>query len=264
MTSVLPLPERAGVGAEGRVQSVDRAVALLNRVAEASPRGAPVAQLAAECGINRATAWRLLATLETHGLVERDPATNCYAIGFAVARLAASSGVDGLVRRTHHIVEQVSRSTGETADLAIAGRHGVTYVDEVAPPSVLAANWLARPVPLHATSTGKCFLAWLPERELTATVQEPLQQFTEATITDMSLLIEELARTRERGYGVCAGELEPNLFGVSAPVLGAANGRPFAVFSIWGPADRVPVQRFSELGAAAIDAARAIEALTRD
>jgi IclR family acetate operon transcriptional repressor len=49
----------------GRVQSIDRAAALLRAVAQAGPDGAPVAVLAAATGLNRATAWRLLATLET-------------------------------------------------------------------------------------------------------------------------------------------------------------------------------------------------------
>src|SRR5215831_14660749 len=108
----------------GRVQSVERALALLDAIAAGSPRGSTVAELALACGINRATAWRLLATLEGRGLVGGDPAI-----------------------------------------LAVGRRSGLVYVDEVAPPAVLTVNWLARPVPLHATSTGKAWLAWLPEHE---------------------------------------------------------------------------------------------------
>src|SRR5216684_5450735 len=54
----------SGQAWRGRVQSVERAVALLDAIAGASPRGSTVAELALACGINRATAWRLLATLE--------------------------------------------------------------------------------------------------------------------------------------------------------------------------------------------------------
>ena len=55
----------------GRIQSVDRAVSLLRAVATMPAGDATLAGLAAECGLNRSTAWRLLATLEDHGLVER-------------------------------------------------------------------------------------------------------------------------------------------------------------------------------------------------
>jgi DNA-binding IclR family transcriptional regulator len=243
----------------GRVQSVQRALALVEAIA-ATPGGGTAAELALACGINRATAWRLLATLEEHGVVDRDPVSNRYQVGYTVARLAAASGVDGLVRRTHHILERVCAQTGEAADLAVGRRAELVYVDEVTPRSVLTVSWLARPVPLHATSTGKAWLAWLPEAEARALLGSALPGYTDATVTDVSRLLAELVQIRERGYAVCAGELEPELWGVSAPVLMPGQARPVAVFSIWGPAGRVPPSRLEALGTVAIDAAAAVAA----
>ncbi len=248
----------------GRVQSVERALALLDAIAVASPRGDTAAELALACGINRATAWRLLATLEAHGFVDRDPVSSRYQVGYTIVRLAAAAGIDGLVRRTHHILERVCAQTGEAADLALGRRSGLVYVDEVAPQAVLTVNWLARPVPPHATSTGKAWLAWLPEQEARGVLGPVLKGFTDATVTDVSQLLGELSQIRERGYAVSAGELEPALCGVSAPVLRSGEHRPLAVFSIWGPADRVPPSRFEALGAVAIDAAAAVEAALRN
>jgi IclR family acetate operon transcriptional repressor len=248
----------------GRVQSVERALALLDAVADASPRGDTVAELALACGINRATAWRLLATLEAHGMVDRDPATNRYQVGYTAARLAAASGVDGMVRRTHQVLERVCAQTGEAADLAVGRRAELVYVDEVAPAAVLTVNWLARPVPLHATSTGKAWLAWLPEAEVRGLLGTSLQGFTDATVTDVSRLLGELDAIRAHGYAVSAGELEPTLYGVSAPVLRPGDDRPLAVFSIWGPVNRVPASRFPALGAVAIEAAASVEVALRD
>jgi DNA-binding IclR family transcriptional regulator len=242
-----------------RVQSVDRALRLLEVVAATAPRGETVTTLATRCGINRATAWRLLGTLEARGLVERDPSTNRYRIGLAMIRMSASAGYDGLVRRTRHVLERVSVQTGETADLAVAGQHGVTYVGEVAPPSVMAINWVAREVPLHATSTGKAFLAWLPAEEALGLLEQPLPRFTDTTLTDPDELMAQLVGVRERGYAECAGELEPALYGVSAPILNL-DDRPLGVFSIWGPVSRVPVTRFAELGPLAVEAAAEIRA----
>ena len=204
--------------------------------------------LAAQCRINRATAWRLLGTLEAHGLVERDPGSNRYKPGLALIRMSAAAGYDGLVRKTRPILERVSTQTGETADLAIAGLHGVTYVSEVAPPNVLAVSWLAREVPLHATSTGKALLAWLPEQEVEGMLERPLRGFTDTTVTDLKQLHDELAETRARGYAI------------SAPVRHENDGRPLAIFSIWGPANRVPVSRFPKLGPVAVTAAAEIRA----
>ena len=244
----------------GRVQSVQRAAALLDAIATAAPAGQTVAELALACGINRATAWRLLATLEEHALVTRDQATGRYQIGYGVARLAAASGVDGVVRRAHHVLERVCAQTGEAASLALARRSELVYVDEVAPSSVLTVNWLARPVPLHATSTGKAWLAWLPEPEARGVLGPALDGFTDATVTDVGRLFAEFAEIRAQGFAVSAGELEPALFGVSAPVIQPGEERPVAVFSIWGPSGRVPRERLEALGAIAIDAAAAVQA----
>ena len=245
--------------ARGRVQSVQRAISLLDAIATAAPAGRTAAELALACGINRATAWRLLATLEDQALVTRDPATNRYQIGYTVARLAAASGVSGLVRRAHHVLERVCAQTGEAASLALARRSELVYVDEVTPSAVLTVNWLARPVPLHATSTGKAWLAWLPESDARQVLGSALEGFTDATVTDVGRLFAEFAQIRQLGYATSAGELEPALFGVSAPVL-AAGSDPVAVFSIWGPSGRVPRERLEALGAIAIDAAASVHA----
>ena len=90
-------------------------------------------------------------------------------------------------------------------------------------------------------------------------LDDPLPRFTDTTITDRDLLMDELVLTRERGYAECAGELEPALYGVSAPILNF-DYRPLGVFSIWGPVSRVPVTRFAELGPLVVEAAAEVRA----
>jgi IclR family acetate operon transcriptional repressor len=246
--------------AGSRVQSVDRALRLLVEVADRTG-GATVAELAAAADLNRATVWRLLGTLAAHGLVDRDPAANRYRIGYGVLRIAAAADHESLRRRSHPVLEDVSARSGETAALAVIGPKGLTYVDESKPRSVLAVHWLGRDVPLHATSTGKAFLAWLSPPEAAALLEDTLTRYTEHTVTDRGRLIAELAAIHARGWAGCAGELEPTLYGVSAPVLADGHGRPLAIFSIWGTADRVPVSRFPVLGEEAVHAAARISEL---
>ncbi|MEV0935638.1 IclR family transcriptional regulator [Streptomyces phaeochromogenes] len=249
-------------GSSGKVQSLERAITLLEATADSAPDGETATNLASRCGLNRATAWRLLSTMEQYGLVERDPLTSRYTVGFAVARMASAAGFDGLIRRSHGVLRQVSEQTGETANLAVVQQLGLTYIDEVTPPVVLSAKWLGRQAPLHATSTGKALLAWLPAEEVDVLLAEPLTAYTDTTVVDRGRLRAELAETRERGYSVCAGEMERNLYGVSAPVLGTRD-RPFAVLSIWGPQDRVPESRFPALGALACGAAEEVARAAR-
>lgn len=242
----------------GRIQSIDRAVELLAAIAAApEPETAPV--LADRCGLNRSTAWRILATLEHHGLVERDPAGNRYGLGFGVLKLAAAAGHEPLVRRAHPVMRRLAEETGETVNLAVAHRLELVYADQVQAPHVMAPNWLGHTVPLHATSTGKAFLAALPEDELDALLRPGLERFTATTITEPGTLRAELDEVRARGYAVSRGELEDALWGVSA-VARDARRRPAAVVSVWGAGARVR-ERIDELGARAAAAARELDAL---
>jgi len=248
-------PQRAS-----RVQSVDRAVALLRAVATASGEQSTAPALAEACGLNRATAWRILSTLETQGMVICDRKSGRWSIGLTVVEIAGNVGIDRLIADAHEVLERLSAMTGETADLAVVRGKGITYVDEVAPAAIITAKWLGRSVPLHATSTGKALLAFLSEKEVDRLLPNMLEAHTPTTITDRSELLEELALTRERGYGTCRGELESSLFGVSAPALDH-NGRPLAIISIWGPGLRVTEARMPTLGLLAAEAAKEIARL---
>src|SRR5579862_1555776 len=235
-----------GSGRTRTIQSVDRAAALLKTIAD-SNQPPTVVELAAACGLNRTTAWRLLATLDAHGLVERDPVSQRYSLGYAFLRMAAGADLDPLVRRARPVLERLARDTGEATNLAVAKRFSLVYVDQVDPPQIMAPNWFGRAVPLHATSTGKAYLAFLPPEERRAALPERLERYTKTTITSRKQLEDELAEVRRDGYATCVGELEESLFGASSPVL-SEQGRPVAIVSVWGTEHRLPREKLPEIG----------------
>jgi len=241
------------------IQSVDRAAALLKAVAN-SRQPVTVVELAAQCGLNRSTAWRLLATLAAQGLVDRDPVTQRYSVGYAIFQLAAAGDHDAFVRRAHPVLEQLAGETGETVSLAVTKSFSLVYVHQVDAPTIMSPNWLGREVALHATSSGKAFLAWLPKEERDVLLARGLERFTDTTVTDREQLEEELVAARRDGFSVCAGELEETLYGASAPVLNDRE-RPIAIVSVWGPNHRVPAERLPAIGLRARTAAAEIEAL---
>jgi DNA-binding IclR family transcriptional regulator len=117
-------------------------------------------------------------------------------------------------------------------------------------------------VPLHATSSGKAFLAYLEPAERDGLLGERLEGFTATTVTDRAMLEKELAAAREDGYAVCVGELEESLYGASAAVL-SEQGRPLAIVSVWGPERRVPTARLAAIGVLTVAAAAQIRELLR-
>jgi DNA-binding IclR family transcriptional regulator len=249
---------RQGEPANAAVQSVDRAVRLLKAVAAA---GAPSSaqELAQRCGINRSTAWRLLATLEAHGLVERDAASGRYVVGYASFQLATAEDHDALARRVRPLLERTAEATGEIVTLAIAKRFGLVYVDQADPPGPPSPDWTSRHIPLHATSSGKVFLAWLPEEERAAVLPSALERFTTHTIVDRAALDRELEHVRRDGYASCLGEYDYSN-GVSAAVFDSTH-RPIAIVNVWGPSLRVTRTRLPTLGRAALRAAHEMSLL---
>jgi DNA-binding IclR family transcriptional regulator len=251
--------EPAPVRRPKTIQSVDRAAMLLKAIADAGQRPT-VVELARLCRLNRSTAWRLLSTLERHGLVERDAVTQRYAVGYGLLRLMAAADHTPLVRRARPVLEGLAHETGETVNIAIAKRFELVYVDQVEAPQIMAANWHGRSVPLHATSAGKAFLAFLAEEERDALLERKLERYTRSTVVDRHRLGDELEAVRRDGYCVCVGELEEALVGVSAPVL-HHHRRPLAVISVWGSEHRIPPERRRELGRCTVQAAGDVQAL---
>jgi len=250
-------PRGPGVARSSRVQSIERAVALLRALASSPGAQSTVSELAELCGLNRATAYRILHTLEADRLVARDIPSGKLSIGTGLMELARPAGLEGLIRSAQPVLARLAMQTGETAALAIVRAEGLIYVDEAVPPAIVSATWRGRRVPLHATSTGKALLAFSTGPTVAWMTESPLTAYTTTTITDPAELKEELMRTRAQGYGVCRGEYEATAYGVSAPVLNAA-GEPVAVVSIWGPKGRVGDERFAALGALAVEAARTL------
>src|SRR5689334_24336362 len=70
-----------------------------------------------------------------------------------------------------------AEQTGEIVTLAAARRFSLVYVDQADPPRTLSPSWMGRPIPLHATSSGKVFLAWLPDARSEEHTSELQSQF---------------------------------------------------------------------------------------
>ncbi len=183
----------AGPARGSRVQSVDRAMMLLRAVADAKDADTSAAMLAESCGLNRATAWRILQHPRDARRRHLRPLDGSLGGRHGAGRDRPDRRHRRGLQAAHAVLERLSLQTGETASLAVPDGVGLTYVDEVAPSAIVSATWRGRTVPLHATSTGKALLAFGdPDvvRRLTATA---LRRYTDTTVTDPAALLDELA-----------------------------------------------------------------------
>lgn len=239
-------PER---DASGGLKTVDRALNLLDILARMEEGG--VSELAAELNVHKSTVFRLLGSLEAHGLVEQTEDRGKYRLGFGLVRLAGavSTRMD-LTRSVRPVLQRLAKEVGETTNLAVLQEHYVVHVDQaLGPSSVTTQNWVGELTPLHATSSGKVFLAHLepPEQQRLIEVAG-LGPYTRATITDAGVLEKELASVLERGYALTVGEYEEGLNSIAVPVRDAA-GDVVAALSASGPRYRFTPERIEDLAA---------------
>jgi IclR family acetate operon transcriptional repressor len=242
---------------KGGVRSVSRAVRALELIAEQGELG--VTDLGRGLGVHKATASRLAATLADGGLIERDPVSDRYRLGFGLIRLvgAALAGVD-LVRTAHPVLEELAERTRETVNIGVLSGDAVLYLDQVSSGHLIAStNWVGRRTPLHCSSSGKVFLAHLPEPVLEQALARPLEAPTPRTVTDPARLRRQLAEVRVRGYATIQEELEQGLNAVAAPVR-QLNGEVAAAVSVSGPSFRVRPVDLARLGRLTVDAAGAV------
>jgi IclR family KDG regulon transcriptional repressor len=238
-----------------RIQSVDRAIRLLKAIAD-SPVPLTLPAVARIADVNPSTAWRLLATLEDHGLISRNGSG--YAVGYSVVRIAASADETALKTAARPLLERLVNATQEAVSLSVPRQQTIVSIDHIAAPRVVSAGWVGEQLPLHCTSNGKLLLASLPEDELAAFLRRPLTALTPATITDPRALRAELRKIRERRYGAEIEEFELGLHAVSAAARDARE-KPIAILSVSGPVYRIPRPRLDELGALLLDAAAELQ-----
>ena len=199
-----------------------------------------VTEIARQLDISKAVVHRILTSLRERDLVATDRQTRRYSLGPAVLELAAAYrsqlGVRVLALES---MRELSESTNETATMSV--RHGFEriYIDQVTPTrEVKMIVQVGASFPLHAGSSSKAFLAWLPEMEREEYINErPLSALTDETITDPAELRRELDRIRQQGFAVSLGERQIGAGSVAAPVLGES-GEPVAVIGVCGPLER--------------------------
>jgi DNA-binding IclR family transcriptional regulator len=174
----------------------------------------------------------------------------------AAWRLASSvrSSLD-LVRAARSICDRLSLETDETVNLAVLEGHEVVNIHQVnLSTSRVSVDWLGSHTALHCTSSGKVFLAFLPEALSEELLADELRQFTPNTITDPVTLRDELALIRKDGYAMTFEELEEGLNATGAPIFGP-DGSLVAAVSVSGPSYRLERPRMDQAAALTREAA---------
>lgn len=221
----------------GTVQSVDRAVSILEMLAHDGESG--VTKIAERLGVHKSTAFRLIASLERRGLVEQNLDRGKYRLGVGILRLAgATTARLDVVQEARPLARTLATETGETVNIAVLSEGAALYLDQISGTSSLQPhNWVGQRIPLHATANGKVLLSGLTDAQIASEVGQKFRAYTPTTITSLRKLLTDIDGVRTQGYAIVADELEMGLTAIAAP-LRNAHGDVIASLSVSGPTFR--------------------------
>lgn len=215
------------------ITAVDRALALLEVLAEKP--GIGVTEIANLTGNTKSLVFRLIYTLERRGYVIKDATTRTYTLGYRPLYLAANAHDQLAVLRAAEPFLDVlaARCDGNVNLLVRDGLNSVCIaVREASPPAGLYAR-VGRRGPLHVGGGPKILLAFAPQDVIDAVLSQPLERFTDATITDAGALRNVLASIRSSGVNESHGDLDPEAFSFAAAIRDTS-GDVVATVSIAG------------------------------
>jgi IclR family pca regulon transcriptional regulator len=220
------------------LQSLERGLTVLQVFSNEHPR-LTLSDVARLAGITRATARRILLTLEHLGYVRADGRL------FSLTPRVLSLGFGylsslNLWEIAQPLMEELVEQTHESCSAATLDLPDIVYVARVPTRRIMTiALGIGSRLPAHATSMGRVLLADLPDAELDAFLAAgPLQPCTERTTVDPDELRASIRRVREQGWSMVDQELEMGLRSIAAPIRGA-DGRAVAALNIAAAAPRV-------------------------
>lgn len=227
-----------------RIPAIDRMMHVLE-VLERRPAGTTLRELVQMVGVPRSTVYRLLNSLEAHAMAART-ADGAYRLGprllqFSAAISVDATGFDLMALATPHL-EKLCRISGESSRISVFDR-GMTLVLATAQGTreyALTAKAGQR-LPLHAGAASKILLGSRPEGEQGVLLAEPLQTYTDKTITDPAALKAELSVIRRQGWSHDGGEFSINVHSYGAPVLDSTQRVVAAVSSAY-LAGKTPIE----------------------
>ncbi len=226
------------------VQSVDRALSLLLKIADHPEAKFGLGELSEFLDIDKSSVFRLLTTLAGYGLVRQDKGKKGYLLGFGIYSLAAALREQmKITDLASPYLKRLALNTQENAHLAVRSGTRAVFIDRERATKTIAANTnIGDSEDLYCTAVGKCLICDLDEERLMALLSGvELTKYTERTITDPAALARELAKVREGGYAIDQEEYEAHVVCLAAPLYNF-EGRVEAAIGVSGPRERVEAE----------------------
>ncbi len=230
---------------DGYVQAFARGLDVIRSFGRDAARQT-LAEVAQRTGLSRASARRVLLTLETLGYVRLDGrqfelTPRILDLGFAYL------SSQPLWQIAEPIVEHLVQAVKESSSMAVLDRGDILYTLRVPTQKIMSINLaIGSRLPAHCTSMGRVLLAGLDAHAVAEHLRAvPLERRTPRTVTDPAKLRAILDDVRRHGWALVNQELEEGLVSIAAPVIDR-QGRWVAALNVSGQVNRTTPKQMRE------------------
>ena len=243
MTELQALTETGGSGEKVKnqtIHSIERALDIIEFLYR-NGEEASIKDISAATGLFGSTIHRILTTLKTRGYIYQNSANAKYWLGSKFYGLGnAVKNNLPLAQVVEPYAREIARKYNETVYTAIP------YYQSNLPQQVVVSKVSYSPYILknspeigsislsHGAATGKCMMAYYPEKLMSDYRRYQLPAITHKTITDWKVMDEELRRIRANGYAMESEEEEIGITCIAVPILDT-EGSLIASISLSGP-----------------------------
>jgi IclR family pca regulon transcriptional regulator len=220
------------------IESLDRGLRVFELFG-ADARPMTLSDLAKAADLPRATARRILFTLERAGFVCSEG--KLFRLTPRVLVLAAAYlSSNQVVTVLQPVLDRLSSAAQEISSLAILDGHEVIFIARASPARVFSAGIdIGYRLPAFCSSVGRVLMGRLSNGELEATIQTAkLTPMTPHTVTDKALLLATIITDRDKGYSLVDREAEPGFRSIAVPIR-RYDGTIAAAINIGAHVDRV-------------------------
>lgn len=202
---------------------------------------ASLTDIAEVLGSDASTASRFTYTLEKLGYLERDPDTKLYRVSPKIYALTVSlSGPRNIRKVSLPYMEKLRDITGETVVLGVRDGAEMVVIEVIETKhTLIPRGWIGGRVPVYCSALGKATLIYLPQHDLLNLIDNMnIIPYTEHTITSRMDLLDELDKTRDRGWSLNNQEYTPGVISVGAPIF-SGRSEPAGAICVDVPTARV-------------------------
>lgn len=205
---------------ENTVQTLDRTFDIIELLAT-SPNGMGVTEIGRKLGLHKSTVYRLIKALVQRGYLEKDQSTGAYRIGLKFVEIS-SLHIQQIELKTEAIpfMRHLSELTGQVTHLAIMDETEVVYIEKIdVIQSLRMYSQIGKRIPVYCSALGKVLLSG-QNSDYQKRIMKKIKytQQTKNTIREESQFINELEKTKQRGWAVDNEEHELGIRCIAAPI----------------------------------------------